>query len=309
MTARKVEFRLSIINQNHSKMKTKNLIAIVMIIAVSGMMAAVFQSCKPKQKNIGLQLYSIRDSIRKDVPGAIKKVADMGYKFVEPAGYGDGKFYDMEPADFKALCEKNGIYVLSSHTGRQLPDSTNYEETMAWWDQCIDAHVAVGAKYLVQPSMGRSAYESISDLQQWCEYFNTIGEKCNAKGIRFGYHNHDREFTTVFGDTILYDYMLQNTDPAKVFFQLDLYWCVVGGKNPVDYFNKYPGRFELWHIKDKEEIGASGMMDFASIWAARDVSGMKYGIVEVERYNFDQFTSCQKSLEFLNAAEYVKMPL
>ncbi|NSW94953.1 MAG: sugar phosphate isomerase/epimerase [Bacteroidales bacterium] len=290
-------------------MKTKNLIAIIMIIAVSGMMASLFQSCKPGKKNIGLQLYSIRDSIVKDVPGSIKKVADMGYKFVEPAGYGDGKFYGMAPAEFKALCEKNGIYVLSSHTGRQLPDSTNYEETMAWWDQCIDAHVAAGAKYIVQPSMGRSAYESIAGLQEWCEYFNTIGEKCNAKGIRFGYHNHDREFTTVFGDTILYDYMLQNTDPSKVMFELDLYWCVVGGKNPVDYFNKYPGRFELWHIKDKEEVGASGMMDFASIWTARDVSGMKYGIVEVERYNFDQFTSCQKSLEFLNNAEYVKMPL
>lgn len=290
-------------------MKTKNLIAVLMIVAVSGLMAAVFQSCKSKQKNIGLQLYSIRDSIRKDVPGAIKKVADMGYKFVEPAGYSDGKFYDMEPAEFKALCEKNGIYVLSSHTGRQLPDSANYEETMAWWDKCIDAHVAAGAKYLVQPSMGQSAYQSIAGLQKWCDYFNTIGEKCNAKGIRFGYHNHNREFTTVFGDTILYDYMLQNTDPSKVMFQLDLYWCVEGGKNPVDYFNKYPGRFELWHIKDKEEIGASGMMDFASIWAARDISGMKYGIVEVERYNFDQFTSCQKSLEFLNAAEYVKMPL
>lgn len=290
-------------------MKTKNLIAIIMTIAVSGMMAVFFQSCKPKQKNIGLQLYSIRDSIGKDVPGSIKKVADMGYKFVEPAGYGDGKFYGMEPADFKALCEKNGIYVLSSHTGRQLPDSTNYEETMAWWDQCIDAHVAVGAKFIVQPSMGRSAYESIEGLQQWCEYFNTIGEKCNAKGIRFGYHNHDREFTTLFGDTILYDYMLQNTDPAKVMFQLDLYWCVEGGKNPVDYFNKYPGRFELWHIKDKEEVGASGMMDFEAIWTARDVSGMKYGIVEVEKYNFDQFTSCRKSLEFLNAADYVKMPL
>ena len=103
--------------------------------------------------------------------------------------------------------------------------------------------------------------------------------------------------------------MLQNTDPAKVMYQLDLYWCVDGGKNPVDYFNKYPGRFELWHIKDKEEIGASGMMNFKSIWAAKEVSGMKYGIVEVEKYNFDQFTSCEISLEFLNDADYVVMPL
>jgi sugar phosphate isomerase/epimerase len=264
-------------------------------------------SCTTK-KNIGLQLYSIRDSIRKDVPAAIEKVAKMGYSFVEPAGYGDGKFYGMEPAAFKALCEKNGLLVLSSHTSRNLPDSANYNETMAWWDACIDAHVAVGAKFIVQPSMGRSAYESVASLKKWCDYFNSVGEKCNAKGIRFGYHNHDREFTTVFGDTIMYDFMLQNTDPAKVMFELDLYWCVEGGKNPVDYFKKYPGRFELWHIKDKEEIGASGMMDFQSIWAAREVSGMKYGIVEVEKYNFDEFTSCQKSIEFLNEADYVIMP-
>jgi sugar phosphate isomerase/epimerase len=268
-----------------------------------------FNSCKPAGKNIGLQLYSIRDSINRDVPAAIEKVADMGYTFVEPAGYRDGKFYGMDPAEFKALCEKNGLHVLSSHTSRNLPDSTNYDETMAWWDQCIDAHVAAGAKYIVQPSMGRSAYESIENISKWCAYFNEVGEKCNAKGIRFGYHNHANEFTTVFGDTILYDFMLQNTDPAKVMFQLDLYWCVEGGKNPVDYFNKYPGRFELWHIKDKEEIGASGMMDFESIWAARDISGMKYGIVEVEKYNFDQFTSCARSYEFLNNAEYVVMPL
>ncbi|MBN1108561.1 MAG: sugar phosphate isomerase/epimerase [Bacteroidales bacterium] len=289
-------------------MKNKSFLSVVVILAFGAILSTLFISCTPK-KNIGLQLYSIRDSIKKDVPAAIEKVAQMGYTFVEPAGYGDGKFYGMEPADFKALCEKHGMYVLSSHTSRQLPDTSNYDETMAWWDKCIDAHVAVGAKYIVQPSMGRSAYESIANLKKWCDYFNIVGEKCNAKGIRFGYHNHDREFKTVHGDTIMYDFMLQNTDPAKVMFQLDLYWCVVGGKDPVEYFNKYPGRFELWHIKDKEEIGASGMMDFEAIWAAAEVSGMKYGIVEVEKYNYDQFTSCKMSLDFLNEADYVKMPL
>lgn len=289
-------------------MKKRNILTIILIIAVSGVIITVFDSCKPKQKYIGLQLYSIRDSIRNDVPAAIEKVANMGYKFVEPAGYGDGQFYGMSPADFKGLCEKNGMVVISSHTSRPLPDSTNYDQIMEWWDACIDAHVAVGAKYIVQPSMGHSAYESIENLKQWCDYFNTVGEKCNEKGIRFGYHNHDREFTTVHGDTIMYDFMLENTDPVKVMFQMDLYWCVEGGKNPVDYFNKYPGRFELWHIKDKEEVGASGMMNFEAIWAARDISGMKYGIVEVEKYNFDQFTSCEKSLEFLNTANYVVMP-
>ncbi len=292
-------------------MKIKNLTGIILLSASVTLIATAFFSCKPQPagKNIGLQLYSIRDSIHRDVPAAIEKVAKMGYKFVEPAGYGNGKFYNLSPEEFKALCEKNKIYVLSSHTGRPAPDSANWEATMAWWDTCIAAHVAVGAKYIVQPSMSRDAYESIEGLKKYCNYFNAVGEKCNQAGLKFGYHNHSREFTTVFDSTIvLYDYMLQNTDPSKVFFQLDLYWCVEGGADPVEYFNKYPGRFELWHIKDEAELGASGKMDFEKIWAAASVSGMKYGIVEVEKYNFDQFTSCQKSLEFLNNAEYVVMP-
>jgi len=290
-------------------MKKINFITIVMLLTVSGLISITFYSCtKTPQKNIGLQLYSLRDSIRHDVPGTIAKVNKMGYKFVEPAGYADGKFYGMEPAAFKALLEVNKMTMLSSHTGRPVPDSTNLEETMAWWDACIDAHVAAGAKYIVQPSMGRSAYESLEGLKAYCDYFNAIGEKCNAKGIRFGYHNHDKELSTKLDGQTIYDFMLSNTDPSKVMFEIDLYWAVVGGANPVDYFNKYPGRFELWHIKDKEEIGASGMMDFAAIWTGVAQSGMQYGIVEVERYNFDEFTSCKKSIDFLNAADYIVMP-
>jgi sugar phosphate isomerase/epimerase len=289
-------------------MKKRNFISVLLLVAVSSLIITAFYSCKPKQKNIGLQLYSIRDSIMRDVPGAIAKVSKMGYKFVEPAGYRDGKFYGMEATDFKTLCESNKLPVLSSHTGQALPDSANWEKVMTWWDECVAAHAAAGVKFIVQPFMGEEAYRSLDTLKMYCDYFKTIGEKCNAAGIRFGYHNHDKEFSTQLEGQTIYDFMLQNTDPAKVMFELDLYWCVEGGANPVDYFNKYPGRFELWHIKDKEEVGASGMMDFPAIWAAAAQSGMKYGIVEVEEYNFDQFTSCEKSLEFLNAAEYVVMP-
>jgi sugar phosphate isomerase/epimerase len=290
-------------------MKNRNLFKIFFVIILTGLIVALNYSFKAaKRKNIGLQLYSIRDSIRKDVPAAIEKVAKMGYTFVEPAGYGDGKIYGMDPVEFKELCRKNGMLVLSAHVSQPLPDAATWDKTMAWWDQCIDAHLAAGAKYLVQPSMGGDAYKSLATLKKYCDYFNAVGAKCNAKGLRFGYHNHDREFSTQIEGQTIYDYMLANTDPAKVMFQLDLYWCVEGGKNPVDYFKKYPGRFELWHIKDKEEIGASGMMDFASIWADAKISGMKYGIVEVEKYNFDEFTSCKKSIDFLNAAKFVKMP-
>ena len=291
-------------------MKKRSIISIILIMVVTGLILSAFYSFVPKpQKNIGLQLYSIRDSIMKNVPAAIEKVAKMGYKFVEPAGYEDGKLYGMAPAAFKALCQKNGMTILSSHVGQFLPDSASYAKTMAWWDACIEAHVAAGAKFLVQPFMGDGAYRSLDTLKRYCEYFNTIGEKCKAKGIRFGYHNHDKEFSTKLEGQTIYDFMMANTDPKKVMFEMDLYWAVVGGAKPVDYFNKYPGRIELWHIKDKKEIGGAGtMMDWATIWAAAPKSGMQYGIVEVEEYSFDQFTSCQKSIDFLNAAPYVVMP-
>jgi sugar phosphate isomerase/epimerase len=283
-------------------------IATVIFTVSSAFVPSVGSKALAAGKNIGLQLYSVRDSIRKDVPGAIAKVGAMGYKFVEPAGYGDGKIYGMDPAAFKELCKKNGMSVLSAHVGQPLPTAENWDKTMAWWDICINTHVAAGAKFLVQPSMGGDAYKSLENLKKWCDYFNAVGAKCNAKGLRFGYHNHSREFSTKIDGQTLYDFMLQNTDPAKVMFEIDLYWAVEGGVNPVDYFNKYPGRFELWHIKDAKEIGESGKMDFKTIWANAKNSGMQYGVVEVEQYNFDQFTSCKKSIDFLNAADYVVMP-
>jgi sugar phosphate isomerase/epimerase len=262
-------------------------------------------NAKPAEKEIGLQLWSVKDDMKKDVPGTIAQVGEMGYTFVETAGYGDGKFYGMEPLAFKALVNENGMEFLSSHTGQALPDEAKWDETMAWWDACIDAHAKAGVKYIVQPFMDEKGYGSLEDLQRYCDYFNSVGEKCNAKGIRFGYHNHNKEFEEVDG-IIRYDYMLKNTDPKKVMFQMDLYWIVVGGQEPVAYFKKYPKRFELWHIKDKKEVGESGMMDFESIFAAKKKAGTKHIIVEVEEYNYTPLESVQKSLEFLLEADYVK---
>lgn len=278
-------------------------------LAVLVISAALFTACEktPEPKNIGIQLYSLRDAMREDVAGTIAKVGEMGYTFVEAAGYRDGKFYNMDPIEFKNLCEANGLQFLGSHTGRDLPDEENWDETMAWWEAAIEAHAAAGVKWIVQPWMGSVGYESLEGLQRYCDYWNTVGEMCNAKGIRFGYHNHDREFTELEGE-IIFDYMLNHMDAEKVMFQLDLYWCVVGGKNPVDYFNNYPGRFELWHIKDKAELGASGTIDFASYFAQAKLSGLQYGIVEVEEYNYDPFESVKMSFDYLNNAVYVVLP-
>ncbi len=257
------------------------------------------------KKFIGLQLYSLKDLMKENPDSTIKALAEVGYKFVEAAGYRDGKFYGMEPREFERLVEENQMAFLGSHVRKDLPDSANWENTMQWWDKAIAAHKEAGVEYIVQPSMGKEGYESLEGLKKYCEYFEAIGEKCNEAGLRFGYHNHAREFQELEGE-IIYDYMLQNTDPAKVMFQMDLYWVVEGKADPVKYFEKYPGRFWLWHVKDEKEVGASGEIDFERIWQYNDIAGVKYYIVEQEDHSFPPLESVKKSLEFLEEAEYVE---
>lgn len=273
-----------------------------------GVVCSMLISCAPKQeehKEIGIQLYSARDDMKKDPKATVAKIGDMGYTFVEAAGYADGKFYGMSPEAFTQMVEDNGMLFTSSHTGQALPDSANWEKTMTWWDECIAAHKAAGVKYIVQPWMGEEGYASLDGLQAYCDYFNAVGEKCADQGILFGYHNHAKEFTTELDGNIVYDYMLQHTDPAKVFFQLDLYWIAEGGKSAVDYFNDYPGRFTLWHVKDEAELGASGQMDFRPVFENSGKAGMEKIIVEVEEYNFEPLVSIQKSLDYLINQDYV----
>jgi sugar phosphate isomerase/epimerase len=291
-------------------MLKQNLLKTTTRLMLFGLLLAGAVSCNKQEKFVGLQLYSLRDTIFKNTDGVIAEVGKMGYKFVEAAGYNDGKFYNMEPADFKALCEANGLQFLGSHTGQNAPDSARWDSTMMWWDKAIEAHAAAGVKYIVQPWMGDSAYNSIEGLKLYCRYFNAVGEKCNAKGIRFGYHNHDGEFKKLAvegGDSVvIYDYLIQNTDSAKVTMQLDLYWIHEGGADAVAYFEKYPGRFEFYHVKDEAELGASGKMDLKPYFDNAEKAGMKYYIVEVEQYNFTPLESVAKSAEFLINAEYVK---
>ncbi len=274
-----------------------------------GVLALYIQGCTKikldaKDDFIGLQLYSVRDDMKKDPVGTIEKVGEMGYKFVETAGYDDGKFYGMSPTEFKKLCEDNGLQFLGSHAGQNLPSKEKWDETMAWWDAAIEAHAEADVKWIVQPGMSEEGYESLDGLKKYVEYFNAVGEKCKAKGIEFGYHNHDKEFTTEFEGKPLYDHMVELSDPDKMMFQLDLYWINHGGKDALEYFKKYPGRFKLWHIKDKTELGESGNMDFNKIFKHKNESGLQYGIVEVEEYNFTPLESVKKSLEYMGTTSY-----
>jgi sugar phosphate isomerase/epimerase len=268
--------------------------------------AVVFPSCnKTPEKGVGLQLYSVRDAMRDDPVATVELVGAIGYDYVEAAGYADGKFYGMEPEAFKTLVEDNGMIFRGSHTGQAIPDSGSWEVLMPWWDECIAAHKAAGVEYIVQPFMGSTGYQSLEGLAAYCDYFNAVGEKCNQAGIRFGYHNHDQEFSTLEGE-VIYDYMLANTDPDKVMFQLDVYWSTEGGADALDYFEKYPGRFGSIHIKDKEELGASGEIDFPVILDKAMEIGATWFVVEVEEYNYDPIVSVEMSHDYLKEIGFAK---
>jgi sugar phosphate isomerase/epimerase len=263
-------------------------------------------ACKPVvQKSIGLQLYSLRDSMDKNPVSTIEEVGKIGYKTVELAGYSDGKFYRMDPAEIKSVVEKSGMTIISSHCGFPVPDSTKWDSVMGLWDVCIAAHKAAGIPYMVQPFMDSVGYQTLAGLQRYCDYFNAVGEKCRQQGIRFGYHNHSDEFKTVDGQ-VIYDYMLQHTDSSKVFYQIDLWWIKKGGADAIAYFNNYPGRFLSYHVKDSLEVGASGIMDFKPYFDNAALSGMKYYIVEQEAFEKTPYEGVKQSFDFLNNAEYVK---
>jgi len=282
------------------------------------------------QKNVGLQLYSLRTEMGRNsenIEEVIRKVGQMGYKYVETANYGNGKFYGLTPEELKAKLAANGMFALSSHTGRPLASNiseTNWDEVWAWWDQSIADHKAAGMKYIITPSMPTP--ETLEDLKAYCDYYNQVGEKCAAAGLKFGYHNHAFEFEKRYPDPnrtaetnntgapsrnrapqiVMYEYMVENTDPSKVFFEMDVYWVVRGQRSPVDLFNKYPGRFLVLHIKDNKELGRSGMVGFDAIFNNIETSGAKYLIVEVENYDFPPFESVKMSLDYLNNAPFVK---
>ena len=257
-----------------------------------------------KEKKIGLQLYSLREAMGEDPQGTLKIISDMGYKDLETASYKDGKIYGYDPKEFRKIVEDLGMTVSSAHTGnREVYTPETAEQLMEWWDKNLDDQMAAGCKYVVLPSVHIS--ENADELKLCAEYFNRVGEMANGKGVRFGFHNHAKEFTVVDGE-IMYDYLLNNTDPDKVFYEMDVYWVGKGGQSPVEYLKKYAGRFPVLHIKDESIIGESGDIDFGPIFAAAYDQGMQDYYVEVERYTLPPVNCVEKSYDFLYGADYVK---
>lgn len=264
-----------------------------------------------KKKDVTIQLYSVRTLIDNkeglSFETILKELADMGYTSVEAANYGDGKFYGKTPEEFKTDVEEAGMNVLSSHCSRGLSDGElafgDLSAALEWWDKCIADHKAAGMKYIVWPWLG--VPKSLKDLDTYCRLFNEIGKRCKENGILFGYHNHNHEFQKV-EDKLMYDYMLENTNPEYVFFQMDVYWVVRGQNSPVEYFNRYPGRFKMLHLKDHREIGQSGMVGFDAIFRNAETAGVQDIVAEIENYTLPVEESVKVSLDYILSAPFIK---
>ena len=234
----------------------------------------------------GLALYTVRDDMSKNPAETLKAVADAGYAYVEAAGYSDGKFYGMSPEDFNKTLKSVGLEPVSTHQGFETMDNI---------DQMIADVKAAGFKYFVipVPPMGHFKSEggkmSMSDdLEFLTNVINTVGEKCKAVGLELLYHNHDFEFVKNKDGIVPIEYFLEHTDPETVNFEMDLFWVTKAGADPLAYFEKYPGRFKLWHVKDMDKEGkfapvGTGKIDFSGILKEKDKSGMIYYYVEQDQ--------------------------
>jgi sugar phosphate isomerase/epimerase len=247
---------------------------------------------RPRIKNVGVQLYSVRTEMLADATGTLKKLGQIGYQEIESAQSAKGNYYGLEPKQIKQILKDQGMTLRSGHT--------HIDKN---WQQSIDQAAEAGQEYIIC-SVLPSAGQTVENYQKSADMFNQAGEQCKKSGVLFGYHNHESEFETVDGQ-VLYDVLLNRCEPGLVHMEMDLGWVIAAGKDPLNYFKKYPGRFPLWHLKDMNitekksvEFG-KGSVDIVSLLKHGKEAGMKYYFVEQEEYATNAFDSLTYDYDWL----------
>jgi sugar phosphate isomerase/epimerase len=260
---------------------------------------------------IGLQLYTVRDAMGKDPMGTLARVAQIGYNSVENATYtGTEKFYGMDAITYKKVLTDNGLVALSGHyrLGEEMDHGAPSNGTILHdWQKAVDDAMAVGLKYMVCAYLSTPERGTLDHYKQVADIFNTAGETCKKSGIQFCYHNHNFEFEVQDG-IFPYDILLDKTDKDLVKMEIDLYWIKKAGQDPLVLFQKHPGRFPLWHIKDMSkdadqsfaEVG-NGIIDFKTIFQQKEQAGMKYFYVEQDKCPGSPFDSISQSIKYIKA--------
>jgi sugar phosphate isomerase/epimerase len=246
----------------------------------------------PVKMQLGVQLYTFRDEMAADPEGTLEKIAAIGIKKIETARSNKGHYYGLGPEGMKKICGDLGMKLVSGHV--HLDDQ---------WEKTMEEAVLSGQNYLICSTMPSSG-QTIDNYKKVAQAFNKAGESCKKMGLKFGYHNHEYEFETDQGE-VLYDILLKETEAQLVHMELDLGWVIVTGKDPLDYFNRFPGRFPLWHLKDmnmqeKEstEFGKGGL-DIEAMMAHQKESGVKHIFIEQEEYAGTPLESMKHNMAYM----------
>ncbi|AMJ66142.1 sugar phosphate isomerase/epimerase family protein [Hymenobacter sp. PAMC 26628] len=283
--------------QRRDFLKQAGILSALSLVNPGALLAA------PSTLKAGLQLYTLRDYIGKDAKGVLAKVGKAGYKEVETYGYSpETHYWGLAPKEFKAVLAANGLTTPSGHydMGAYLRDG-NQEVFKAY----MAAANACGQQYIVVPYLDAALRKTTDDFKMISEKLNKAGELCKAAGLRLGYHNHDFEFQPVNG-VALYDVMLKETDARLVDFEMDIYWVVRAGRDPIKLIEANPKRFPMWHIKDMEkaqpehntEIG-SGTIDFKKIIKYAKTAGLQHPFMEQEYFAMDAYQSITQSAAYM----------
>lgn len=243
-------------NSRRSFIKTSS----VALAGAAAFPGQVFAGIKLKTI-LSIQLYSVRDDMKKDPLGTLKQLAEIGYQYVEHANYVNRKFYGYSAVEFKKVLESLGMKMLSGHT---VMDKSHWDEGKRdftdVWKYTVEDAAIVGQQFVISPSMDEKSRRDADDLKRFMELFNRSGELCKKSGMKFGYHNHDFEFSEKLNGVKLFDIILQNTDASLVAQQLDIGNMYHAGGIAIDILKQYPKRFELMHVKDEIKAGSAGEM-------------------------------------------------
>ena len=245
-----------------------------------------------KFKNVGIQLYTFRKEMAADASGTLKQIASLGIKQIESARSEKGNYYGLTSKEMKKVCAGLGMTLRSGH----VHVDNKFQQT-------INDAAEAGQEYLICSTMPTNG-QTVDNYKRVAESFNKSGEECKKMNVKFGYHNHEYEFESDKGQ-VLYDVLLNNTDASLVHMELDLGWVIVTGKDPMDYFKNFKGRFPLWHLKDMDmvkkqstEFGKGGL-DIVQMLKNSKESGMKYFFVEQEEYASTPFESMKENMDYL----------
>ena len=246
-------------------------------------------------EKVGLQLYTVRDKMKEDFEATLARVAEIGYKEVEFAGY-----FDHAPADVRAILDRHGLSAPSTHIALGEIDA---------WKASLDTAKAIGHDYVVVPWIPQEKRMTLDGWKNVADVFNRAAQMAHDTGLQFAYHNHDFEFVPT-GGQLPYDILLAETDPKLVQMEMDLYWITKGGQDPLKYFARWPGRFPMVHVKDSmgppdqkmADVGA-GKIDWKRIFGREDQAGIKHFFVEHDQ-PADPFASIRASCDYLKKLEF-----